>query len=110
MMGFARVAANDGDHFFYIKIPGDIRPDERGERFEEPLDAALTAHDLGETTGGGSQVAEGITVEFCGIDVVVTDRERGLRLILETLRSLDAPAGTVVEEYLPERIDHPLTP
>ncbi len=108
MMGFAKVAADDGDHFFYVRIPGDIRPAERGERFETPLDEALATHDLGEVTGGGSQLAEGLTIEFSGIDVVVTDREQGLRLILDTLCSLDPPRGTVVEEYLPQRMDHPV--
>ncbi len=108
MLGFAKVADDDGDTFFYVRIPGDIRPRERGERFADPLEEALAARDLGEVIGGGSQLAEGLTVEFSGIDVVVTDREQGLRLILETMRSLGAPAGTVVEQYLPRRLDHPV--
>jgi hypothetical protein len=32
---------------------------------------------------------------YCGLDVVVNDRDRGLR-------ASAAPAGTIIEEYLPE--------
>lgn len=110
MVGFATVAAEDGDHFFYVKIPVDLVPEERRQRFDTPLNAALEAQDLGEVTGGGSQLSVSGRVMFCGLDVVVTDRDPGLRLILETLRGLNAPAGTVVEEYLPQRTDHPLGP
>jgi hypothetical protein len=38
----------------------------------------------------------------------LTKREEGLSAILTTLRTLGAPAGSVVEEYLPSRIDHPV--
>jgi hypothetical protein len=101
-------AGGDGDHFFYVKIPGNIQPIERGERFEDPLQDALEAADLGEVTGGGSQLAEGGGIEYCGINVVVSDRERGLALIVATMRKLEAPQGTVVQESKPTRQDHPV--
>lgn len=81
---------------------------ERGERFEDPLQAALDAEDLGEVTGGGSQMGEGKTVEFCGLDVEVTDRDRGLQVIREVMHRLNAPSGTVIEEYLPSYRELPL--
>lgn len=90
MLDFAKSAAEDGKHFFYLRIPEDIGPLERGDRYEDPLQDALTAANLGEITGGGSQLGEGNSVEYCGIDIVVTDRERGLALIRETMQSLGA--------------------
>jgi len=101
LLGFAEGAQERGHFFFYVRIPGDIQPIERGERFEDPLQAALDAEDLGEVTGGGSQMGEGKTVEFCGLDIEVTGRDRGLQIIREVMRRLDAPPGTVIEEYLP---------
>jgi hypothetical protein len=101
LFGFAEGAQERGHFFFYVRIPGDIQPIERGERFEDPLQAALDAEDLGEVTGGGSQMREGKTVEFCGLDVEVTDRDRGLQIIREVMRRSDPPPGTVIEEYLP---------
>ena len=93
---------------FYVRIPGDIQPMVRGDRFEEPLHRALNVAGVGEVTGGGSQLGEGTTVEYCGIDVVVRDRQRGLQLIRETMRSLGAPTGTVIEEFLPDWKEHAL--
>lgn len=101
MLNFARSALEDGKHFYYVRIPEDIGPLERGDRYEDPLQEALTAAGLGEITGGGSQLGECNTVEYCGIDVVVTERTRALALIRETMLRLGAPPATVIEEYLP---------
>jgi len=108
LLGFAEGAEERGHFFFYVRIPGDIQPIERGERFEDPLQAALNAEDVGEVTGGGSQMGEGKTVEFCGLDVEVIDRDRGLQIIRKVMRRLDAPCGTVIEECLPVFRELPL--
>lgn len=108
MFGFAQRAAASGEHFFYVRIPGNIGPAERGERFEAPLLAALAKSAVGRVTGGGSQLGEGKTIEFCGIDVVVKKQAEGLEIVRRVLRQANAPAATVIEEYLPRRVDHPL--
>lgn len=100
MLGFAEAAAENGQHFFYVLIPENIKPLERSEKYEVPLADALGQ--LGEITGGGSQLGEGDTIAFCGLDVVVNHRERGLKVIRECLRTCKAPADTIIEEYLPE--------
>src|SRR5437588_2961708 len=108
LLGFAESAQERGHFFFYVRIPGNIQPIERGERFEDPLQAALEKEKLGEVTGGGSQMGEGKTVEFCGLDVEVTDRDKGLRIIRQIMRRLDAPPGTMIEDYLPSYRELPL--
>ena len=108
MFDFACSAEKSGEYFFYVRIPGDISVQERGDRFEDPLQAALGLLDIGRVAGGGSQLGEGKTIEFCGVDVFAKDRDAGLRLLKQELLRLKAPAGTVVEEYLPKRIDHPI--
>jgi hypothetical protein len=100
MRGFAKAAAERGQHFFYVLIPEPLGPMERGARYEDPLMNALG--ELGEVTGGGSQLGEGDTIAFCGLDVVVNHRERGLKVIRECLRSCKAPSDTVIEEYVPK--------
>ena len=109
MYDFACSAVEDGNHFLYVLIPGDIRPVERGNRFEDPLQESLRASGLGEVTGGGSQMGEGDTVEYCGIDVIVYDLDRGIQHLKEELSRLGAPPNTVIEQYLPERLDHPIS-
>ncbi len=73
---------------------------DRGKKYEDPLTDALGS--LGEITGGGSQMGEGNTIVYCGIDVSVNDRDRGLNVIRQSLRACGAPAATVIEEYIPE--------
>ncbi|MBE2180806.1 MAG: hypothetical protein IAE97_10070 [Chthoniobacterales bacterium] len=108
MFDFAVEARLRGETFFYLKIPENIGPEERGRKYEDPIQAALDRSELGQVTGGGSQLGEGKTVEFCGIDVVTSERDLGLKLLKRELVRLNAPVGSLIEEYLPERIDHPI--
>jgi hypothetical protein len=108
MQEFAEEAASEGNHFFYVRIPGDIQPLEREERFEAPLEIALEESELGSITGGGSQLGEGTTVEYCGIDVVVSDRAQALALIRKVMQGVRCPPATVIEEYVPEYAELPI--
>jgi hypothetical protein len=110
MEEMAEEARSEEKYFFYVRIPGDIQPIERAERFEDPLDAALREADLGSVTGGGSQTGEGARVEYCGVDVVVIDRSLGIDLICRVMQSLGCPQGAVIEEYLPEYSEFPIWP
>lgn len=87
--------------FVYVKIPGNISPDERAYRFEDPLQEALDRTKLGDITGGGSQLGapdeQGRpTIEFCGLDVDLWDAASGLALVRSELTRLNAPAGTLL--------------
>ena len=89
----------DPSLFIYVKIPGDIQPLVRGERFEDPLQAALEELGLGNISGGGSQLDDPYPdgrpcVEFCGIDVDVTDREKARAFLMKKLIELGVPPGT----------------
>ncbi len=91
----------DPEMFVYVMIPGDIQPLMRGERFEDPLIEVLESFSVGSISGGGSQLGEPYPdgrprVDFCGIDVDVTDRDRALGLIREKLVELNTPCGTEV--------------
>ena len=110
MQDFAEEAQSEGKHFFYVRIPGDVQPVERGDRFEDPLDAALQASGLGEVTGGGSQMGEGSAVEYSGLDVVVNDRIRGIAVIRRVLQIAGCPKTAVIEEYLPDYAELPVWP
>ena len=94
--------ALDPELFVYVKIPGDVQPLVRGDKFEDPLDAALKAAGLGEVTGGGSQMDDPYPdgrprVEFCGIDFAVLDRDASLALLRDWLLHLSAPEGTEIQ-------------
>jgi hypothetical protein len=91
----------DNPLFVYIKLPVDLDPFERCERFADPLQDALETADLGVITGGGSQFSEPDSegeesVEFCGIDVHLYDVKRGLALLRRELLRLEVPPGTTL--------------
>jgi hypothetical protein len=58
MQDFAERAHANGEFFFYVRIPGNVEPLERGARFEDPLEAALQESGLGSVEGGGSQTSK----------------------------------------------------
>lgn len=64
MLGFAEAAAQRGQHFFYVLIHEPLEPFDRMDKYEDPLSTELG--ELGEVTGGGSQLGEGNTIAFCG--------------------------------------------
>ena len=91
----------DPQQFLYVKIPGDIQPLVRGERFEDPLAEVLQSAGLGDVSGGGSQLDDPYPdgrprVEYCGIDIDVVDRDRALTAIRQKLGELNAPIGTEI--------------
>jgi len=87
------------DLFVYVKIPDSLGPIDRGAKYEDPLQVKLDEKGLGEVSGGGSQLgderADGTRpIEFCGLDVDVTDLDGALVLMREALIGLGAPFGT----------------
>lgn len=86
------------EQFIYVKIPGHIEPIERGE-FEDRIEPLLRQSNLGEISGGGSQLGDARPdgtrpIEFCGIDIDTTDRNAALELLRSLLPTLEVPAGT----------------
>lgn len=71
-----------------------IEPLDRGERYEDPLDAALREAGVGEVTGGGSQLGALGEIEFADIEIVVSDVDAALPVITEALEKAGAPAGS----------------
>jgi hypothetical protein len=87
--------------FVYVRMPGDLDPFDRHERFGDPLDEALGREQLGCVTGGGSQFAppdkdDGREVVFCGLDVDLYDVEKGLAVLCRELIRLKVPPDTVL--------------
>ena len=88
--------------FVFVRIPEQIQPLDRGTKYEDPLDAALKKEGVGEVTGEGTQLsapdADGKkTIEWVGVDVDLSDFERGMPILKRELLRLGAPAGTVLE-------------
>jgi hypothetical protein len=73
-----------------------IEPLDRGDRYEDPLDEALSEQELGEVCGGGSQLSDTCGIEFVDIEINLTDLEPGLALVRGVLEEQGAPKGSVL--------------
>jgi hypothetical protein len=88
--------------FIFVKIYEQIMPIDRGKKYEDPLDAALKAKNIGEVSGGGTMLSKpdkegNKTIEYVGVDVDLSDFDRGLPILKSELISLGVPAGTLLE-------------
>jgi hypothetical protein len=98
----AKPAPPDSKQFIFVKIPEAIMPIDRGNKYEDPLDAVLKAQNVGEVSGGGSQLGKPDEngkrdIEWVGIDVDLTDFDRGFPILKAQLIRLKVPKGTVLE-------------
>ena len=88
-------------HSLTILFRPGMEPVDRFD-IEDALGEALG--EVGEITGGGTMV----DLSESDISVEVDDREEGLRIIREVLQGLKVAKSTVIVEYEPERIEHPV--
>jgi hypothetical protein len=85
-----------GMTFIFVKIPESIMPAERGEKYQGPLDESLRSKDLGQVLGAGTELgepdAEGKRfIQWVGLDIGLSDMERGLPFLKNELSRLGAP-------------------
>ena len=99
----AKRLARPPGHFVFAKIMDTISPMERGDKYADPLDRDLEAQDLGMVTGGGTQMGKDGKVAWIGIDIDLTDLDRGIAFTQRRLRELGAPVGSVLEYRVGDR-------
>ncbi len=67
----------------------------RGELYEDPLDAILRKKELGEVTGGGTQLGKDYEIEYCDIEILLHDlSDESLEALKSSLEELGAPKGS----------------
>jgi hypothetical protein len=87
--------------FVFVKIPEQLMPLDRDEKYGDPLDMALQTAGVGEVTGGGSQLGElnqsgDRSIERIALDVDLADAASGLPVLRRVLKQLGAPPTTVM--------------
>lgn len=87
------------DTLVIAQLNARLLPFERGEYFEDPLDAILKSLDMGEVTGGGTQMAEDPDgIAYCVIEISLPKMSAPvISLIVEELEKLGAPKGSVLK-------------
>jgi len=90
------VSDREYPYFVYAKMWEAIEPIARGERYEDPLDAALSPGDLGEVSGGGSSFDKEHGIEYVGVDIELASLD-SLGLVREVLEKAGAPRGSELQ-------------
>lgn len=83
-------------HSVLARMYEHIDPLDRGQRYEEPLQAALEAAQAGIVTGGGSQLGEVGEIVFVDLDIDLADMDAALDLVIRTLEQAGAPQGSEI--------------
>ena len=83
-------------HFVLARLYEHIEPIDRGNRYEDPLQAALEQENAGRVTGGGSQLNEAGSIDYVDIEIELADLEGALNLAVAALETAGAPRGSEI--------------
>ncbi len=87
--------SHDNGAFVTFRLNARLQPVHRGEIFEDPLDAAMSAQGLGEIDGGGTQQGTTGEVDFCDIVAFIHDPvATNAPAVASILEGVGAPVGS----------------
>jgi hypothetical protein len=102
MLNFLRAEPKSQEGVMVVaRLNARLQPLDRGDVFEDPLAATLSASGIGEVTGGGTMLSEDGGVEFCDVEIMVpTADDATLDALRAALEHLGAPKGSrlIVED------------
>jgi hypothetical protein len=83
-----------------VTIPGNIEPIDRGELFEDPINAALEEAGIEfDWLGGGTLLGDEPASDF---SYEIADLKRGLDIISKVLKEANAPPETSIRVVDPQ--------
>lgn len=83
-------------HLVIARLYEYIEPIDRGNRYEDPLQAVLDAAQAGAVTGGGSQLNELGGIEFADVEIELANLDGAIDLVANTLEAAGAPQGSEI--------------
>lgn len=84
----------DYPHFILARVYEHIEPMDRGDRYEDPLEAVLQGKKVGRVTGGGSQLSELGQIEYADIEIELANLDDALGIVVDALEARGAPQGS----------------
>lgn len=85
-------------HLIIARLYEYIEPIDRGNRYEDPLHAALEAAQAGAVTGGGSQLNELGGIDFVDVEIELANLDAAVDLVAQTLEAAGAPEGSEIRD------------
>jgi hypothetical protein len=82
-------------HMVIVRLNARLRPLDRGQHFEDPLDSALKAAGQGEVSGAGTMLGKSGEVDYCDIELMLPAfTDQVVRFLVDKLEELGAPKGS----------------
>jgi len=94
----------DFPHLVLARVYEHIEPIDRGDRYEDPLQAILESMGLGRVTGGGSQLDELGGITYADIEIELANVDEALRIVAEALEAAGAPQGSELIQASDNRV------
>jgi hypothetical protein len=94
----------DFPHLVLARLYEHIEPIDRGDRYEDPLQAALEEAGIGRVTGGGSQLDELGAITYVDIEIELANLDDALRIVADALEAAGAPQGSELILASDERV------
>jgi hypothetical protein len=84
----------DFPHWILARVYEHIEPIDRGDRYEDPLQATLEKLGIGRVTGGGSQLNELGGIDYADVEIELANLDEALQTVAEALEAAGAPQGS----------------
>jgi hypothetical protein len=94
----------DFPHVVLARVYEHIEPIDRGDRYEDPLQAVLETAGIGRVTGGGSQLNELGGISFAEVEIELANLDDALRIVVDALERAGAPQGSELIDPADERV------
>ena len=94
----------DFPHVVVARFYEHIEPIDRGERYEDRLQAVLDETNVGRVTGGGSQLNEVGGIDYAEVEIELENLDDALRIVTEALENSGAPQGSELIHAKEDRV------
>jgi hypothetical protein len=84
----------DFPHVVIARVYEHVEPIDRGDRYEDPLQAVLEQANIGRVTGGGSQLNEFGGIEYAEVEIELANLDGALGVVADALENAGAPQGS----------------
>jgi hypothetical protein len=91
-------------HAVLARVYEHIEPIDRGDRYEDPLQAVLESKGLGRVTGGGCQLNEFGGIAYADVELELANLDAALSVVAQALESAGAPQGSELLDPSDKRV------
>ena len=94
----------DFPHLILARVYEHVEPIDRGDRYEDPLQATLEKMGIGRVTGGGSQLNELGEIAYADVEIELANVDEALGIVAEALEIAGAPQGSELIQTSDDRV------